>query len=142
MEPSNYSRCWQHLYSPKHNLLFVRMSVGFLVHRWTQYNFDNNPMDFCPILPTNAVPVSTRQTQHTWIVPRRVMAQELPSETTMSMNFSDILHSLDMWEKDLLNELPFILPKVWAWEALCGGTRCYAASNGSAPKDQDPLAGS
>ena len=112
----------------------MQTAVGFLVHQRLHYNFDIDPTDFCKTLPTDAVPINAKPTQHTWIVSSRSTAQELPPETTPPLHVLDQKNTWDMWEKDLLGELHFIQPKTRVWEALCRG-RCYAASDGSAPKD-------
>ena len=51
------------------------------------------------------------------------------------MTVSALVGTLQAWEHDLLQELRFIQPEDAVWEIL-RTTMCFAASDGSAPKDQ------
>ena len=53
----------------------------------------------------------------------------------MPMTLQSRVGNMDVWEKELLNDLHFIHPEATVWEALCSG-RCCAASDGLAPHDQ------
>ena len=57
---SKYSRRWKWLFWPSTDLLYVRIAVGFLVHRRFHFDFDNNPSDFCKEIPEDAVLTKAR----------------------------------------------------------------------------------
>ena len=48
---------------------------------------------------------------------------------------TQLVGSLQEWEHKLLKEISFLQPERTVWDALCS-SRCYAASDGSAPMNQ------
>ena len=84
-------------------------------------------------MPNDAILIKARNTQYTWIISRRMATQYLHGSSPAPTKVVTLVEMLPKWEKDILQEVYFIIPEQTVWGTLCWG-KCYAASDGLAPK--------
>ena len=133
--PLQYTPRWKYLYSRAQDRLFVRTTVGYMVHHRLRYDFDLDPTDFVATVPSDFLPIEARQTDHTWNMSRSYSDHNLPATQAIPTTVMNLVGTLPEWEQPLLQETHFIKTEREVWEVLCS-SRCTAASDGSAPKNK------
>ena len=77
VRPNNYTPQWHLLYSPTTNSIYCHTAMEYSIHRCLQHDFDCDSELFSSKLPPDAIPIDIKETQHTWILPRRIPQQEI-----------------------------------------------------------------
>ena len=138
--PHEYARDWALLYSATEDAVYSSNDIDYSVHRRIRRDFDKDTDEYTTNLPTDAVPIEVRETQHTWISPGHITPQDMiPPDTNVVTKFPHTVDNMHPWERHLLLDITFLKPEEDIWSYLCQG-QCFAASDGSAPKGKGSFA--
>ena len=126
-------REWPLLFEPDEDVVYRSTSEGWTRHKKLYSDFDQDPADTISEPPLTAVPCDIRF-RGTWTMQLDNYQNLQPpqSEPLPASSIHEVIETLDKWEKDLLQDLEFLVPETDVWEAM-EAEHCIFVSDGSAP---------
>ena len=109
VQGGNYARQWLLLYSQQEDAIYHHTAVGYSVYRKLWHDYDKDTEEYCEELPMDAAPIDIRETPHTWIRPRRSVAQDLPHNVDELTTIQTTIETMPIWERTLLQAVVFNL---------------------------------